>query len=646
MLGDQAEKPKNILATALKKRKAKNVTFNSTHNYVEASDVEYSSDEDEESYMHDDSIDQIETAEDEVTVSEPERAGVREVTDGITDDNEQSTLRASEDSFDGTGRLRNGTVRNTDSFYKDDSVETRKITITPNLLRDDSVVSRPSVEVTPNKGRVSLDKREDVHVADKPKDKKGGKDKKKEEKEKKPGMLSGLFKRKDKKRNLDDEDPEELIMGRKSSTDRASSPEKHSLDRTISEDSQETSVLQGRDMSGSTGSSPQRQPSKLQKKNSGVGSLQSVDESRPLDTSNSEIRLVQPDQDGGAVRPLQVRPRAPSVGENPARTSTDSVASGSTTASKPSSILHCTRSNSEATQDSVGVEKVKRARDRDVIDEDSDSGVGEMQIDRSAPAVDPVEGEKLERPIPGQFPDSCATTNTQASGASTDAVRHVENELASPTYTAYRPPQRSQPPPQAPAQAQSQPHRQGSNRQEGVNPFEDPFEQEEQHGHGAYEDHSQTTYQHGERLSESPIEITFNQSGPNNPPQLVRGRGSGSEDESRSPTSSPSPELVNRSDANHAASDSTHLGANLSMQNSLSLGSEKGDTWNDSFLRNFFDDGDEVRDLLVLVYDKNNVEPAGLEHPVIGGLFRREERALIDMRNVSTPDLGRIARRK
>ena len=30
------------------------------------------------------------------------------------------------------------TVRNTDSFYKDDGVETRKINLTPSLLRDDS----------------------------------------------------------------------------------------------------------------------------------------------------------------------------------------------------------------------------------------------------------------------------------------------------------------------------------------------------------------------------------------------------------------------------------------------------------------------------------------------------------------------------
>lgn len=36
------------------------------------------------------------------------------------------------------GRSRNGTVRNTDSFFKDDTVETKKISLTPNLLRDDA----------------------------------------------------------------------------------------------------------------------------------------------------------------------------------------------------------------------------------------------------------------------------------------------------------------------------------------------------------------------------------------------------------------------------------------------------------------------------------------------------------------------------
>lgn len=36
------------------------------------------------------------------------------------------------------GRSRKGTVRNTDSFFRDENTETRKINLTPSLLRDDS----------------------------------------------------------------------------------------------------------------------------------------------------------------------------------------------------------------------------------------------------------------------------------------------------------------------------------------------------------------------------------------------------------------------------------------------------------------------------------------------------------------------------
>lgn len=48
---------------------------------------------------------------------------------------------------DGTAsKSRKGTVRNTDSFFKDDNTETRKINLTPSLLRDDSSGSVKSLE--------------------------------------------------------------------------------------------------------------------------------------------------------------------------------------------------------------------------------------------------------------------------------------------------------------------------------------------------------------------------------------------------------------------------------------------------------------------------------------------------------------------
>ena len=86
-------------------------------------------------------------------------------------------------------KSRNGTVRNTDSFFKDETLETRKITLTPNLLRDDASGTPRSSDSSRGPSFDGIDKNPAI---EKFKD-----DKKK--KERKPGMLSGLFKRKDKK---------------------------------------------------------------------------------------------------------------------------------------------------------------------------------------------------------------------------------------------------------------------------------------------------------------------------------------------------------------------------------------------------------------------------------------------------------------
>ena len=59
-------------------------------------------------------------------------------------------------------------------------------------------------------------------------------------------------------------------------------------------------------------------------------------------------------------------------------------------------------------------------------------------------------------------------------------------------------------------------------------------------------------------------------------------------------------------------------------------------TWNDSNLRAFFDSGSEIRDLLVVVYDKTDTVPAGPEHPVASGLFREQNAKLAEITTVSS----------
>lgn len=175
MLGDNAEKSKNPLKKAMRRRNAKTVTFSSP-TYFEPSDVEYSTEEeeagDEEFFEDEDGVTQDtqeDTQADNMTV-EPLRLKPRTDASASAQEAEAAEKpaspekdRTSEELFESqrmlnltlsnldeigvanvwnaaenVSRSRNGVVRNTDSFFKDDSVETKKISLTPNLLRDDS----------------------------------------------------------------------------------------------------------------------------------------------------------------------------------------------------------------------------------------------------------------------------------------------------------------------------------------------------------------------------------------------------------------------------------------------------------------------------------------------------------------------------
>ncbi|OGE56430.1 hypothetical protein PENARI_c003G11756 [Penicillium arizonense] len=240
MLGDNNEKSKNPLKKAMRRRNAKNVNF-APPTYIEASDVEYSSDEDSEHgdfFNDDETLDgEEEDAQDqsEDIVVEPLRPkGQKEKTAEHTDiqgsqDRSESQRSisdrrpSSEEFFESeeptVSRSRNGTVRNTDSFFKDDTAEPKKISLTPNLLRDESgggggglaewKEPRGSFESI-EKGSNSQDKiKED-----------------KKRKDKKPGMLSGLFKRKKSKDEVDE--------GEKSPADACTSPQPKTSMESIS----------------------------------------------------------------------------------------------------------------------------------------------------------------------------------------------------------------------------------------------------------------------------------------------------------------------------------------------------------------------------------------------------------------------------
>ncbi|KAI4728752.1 hypothetical protein E4T49_03502 [Aureobasidium sp. EXF-10728] len=219
MLGDTANDSKNPLKKAMKRRKAKTVQFTAP-TYVEASDYDYSSDEEDgmmpeplygngnQQDQHEDSkLAEEKSSDINTTVVEVARADSPDLASPgkdikapaeeplssptLVDRTEAAPLKSS----------RKGTPRNADSFLKDDGAEPLKISLTPNLLRDNSNGSR-SLEKTSSS-------MEDLEKTASPPEK--SKDDKKK-KDKKPGMLSGLFKSKKKdKRNKNSVDEDSDI---------------------------------------------------------------------------------------------------------------------------------------------------------------------------------------------------------------------------------------------------------------------------------------------------------------------------------------------------------------------------------------------------------------------------------------------------
>jgi hypothetical protein len=555
MLGDQAEKSKNPLKKAIRRRNAKTVTFTAP-TYVEASDVDYSTDEEggEGDYygqngQQEQNGDQQEPAaeEEEVATVEPlkPRAEIREVKSESAEPEAKvssDATRTSDEIFEGKleSKSRNGTVRNTDSFFKDDSVETRKITLTPNLLRDDSSTStRTSNESKELKQRPSLDKFE-KDSPEKSKDKKDRKEKK--DKDKKPGMLSGLFKRKEKKSKVIDDEIDEILAGKRSTENPRASPVP-SKDSDEVVPVEEQAAVQTQDM--------QRQPSKLQKQprteispNRKQGQNREPKIMEPQQAPAPEratpaesvqapsMRLVQPES-LPEEQARQVQSQAPELarGPTPILAAPKEQKSGGT-------ISKILRSASSSNSESKPV-KARKAKARVELD-DFDSSAENSSVEEPTRAL----SKQAQRPIPGSFPDSYTST---------------------------------------PANERS-------------NPAE-------------------------ERLSESPVQISPVTSSQSYPPALMV--DTSSQEEPPSPVSSPSPELIDAEDAREKK------GAGSSTT------STSTPTWSDAHLRTFFDDDADIKDLLVVVYDKSGVVPAGPDHPITGNLFREENAKLADITNVS-----------
>ncbi|KJZ76245.1 hypothetical protein HIM_04327 [Hirsutella minnesotensis 3608] len=564
MLGDQAQKPKNSFKGIRRRRKT--VTFTEP-TYVDYSDFDYSTEDDEVDELFSPTLKQAgtqqkqETSANDAVSDEGAKVEPLKTRPAREDNAADSTVQDSAEPrqagdhdettdirHDGVSRSRNGTVRNTDSFFKDESLETKKITLTPNLLRDDSG-SRDSTDSTARDSKSSMDKMEKIDrelVSDK--DKKKNKDKDKKEKDKKPSAIRSFFSRKDKKKSSDDDDDS---FGKRSMD--TNSESRDSEDRMMEEQASPEKL-----------NGPQRSTSKLQKqitasKSAGNGPQKSVElasylaESRTNDVSNvppASMRIVDPDTRETQEVPSNQQPQkqvqaSPERAVSLAAPTRDDLNAASSRSLPP-------RSSSAG----LDAQAIKSSLANTDVDLDESDYTDQEEPPRPEPQRNP---HQISQPQAREFGSADSTSSLgrgDAQNSSRALAAASQSEITTPPLQL---------------------------RQNAVSM---------ERGHEP-------------AANESPAHGS-------NPPALVVDTSS---PEGNSPEASPSP------DQSHPAGDGHRTGSS----------SSKDPGWDDIKLRAFFDDTDHIRDLLAVVYDKNDVEPASNDHPVVASLFREQNAKLAEI---------------
>lgn len=447
MLGDQAEKTRNPIMTAMKRRKAKTVTFTAP-TYVDYSDIEYSDEEGgeddaqaaQQAAQQEDQQNQTDSqqattdilGDDESAKVEPlkprsqkqvkaDNVGSEEA-DEVELSTKELTQRSSDEIFDGrTERTtRNGTVRNTDSFFRDESIETKKITLTPGLLRDDNEprISNDSKDL---RQRPSLEK--DL-VPDKAKDDKKRKDKERKDGGKKPSAIRSFFSRKDKKKSLDDDDES---FGKRSMDAGAGFGDADMVDEP-------------EEIESSPQKSPPRGPGKLQKQ-------QPRTEPSPTRKPATASTAIAGSDHG---HPLTAEAKTSAVASAPPVTvrmvESEQLETQGIQATKDErnklGALNTLPANGEPNPPQVT--KVTSRLELDDFDSSTDEEL--LPEPTRAPPAEPTRdpsNERLMRPVlPGSFPDSSVSVPQQHDGAGTrpPAERLSESPVEVSPITPSNPP--------------------------------------------------------------------------------------------------------------------------------------------------------------------------------------------------------------
>jgi hypothetical protein len=565
MLGDNPEKSKNPLKKAMRRRNAKTVQF-AAPQYFEPSDFDYSDEEDEgqERQLEQDDNSLQGQEQDAKQGNGTETAAVAPlkvdtqqsgpVTNGIhrTQSNESvnsdktaspekplpsEATATNEAQDDLNSRPRNRIARNTDSFYKDDSVETKKISLTPRLLRGDSDANAPS-EQSEGREKPSLETFDRIVSADneKPKD-----DKKKKEKK---GMLSGLFKRKDKKAKPAENEVEDTEKISEDST--RGSPQ--------SRESQES-------LSGRLATSPQRTSSKLHKQ-----------------PPTKPATKISPVQDGFQQR------------ETLSTTNADPKSSTAPEAQSYSNTVRASISDPSNGQGSHG---------------DQPTTQGNAQAEWISPTSSPAEKRSFFSPITTALRSSPSNASLEGE----PAIKAVYAKKAKHRFEIDA----------ADSEDEATPTT-ATKLDQSISPSDSGRPRDRQ----------------PDPRQESPIEEPKEAPPPppSQPPPLLADHSSTSEPPPMSPPSpsqSSSPSLADvdtGNDVDRSTNDTTTSPRADAYTPSTTRSTP---TWSDASLRNYMDNNQDIRDLLIIVHDKSNIVPAGPDHPIMGNLFVTEKGRLAEM---------------
>ena len=538
MLGDQAEKSRNPLRTAMKRRKTKTVAF-AQPTYVDYSEIEYSTDEEdlESEYFSQQDAQARQSGSQAASDSEVEDEGAKVEPlkprsqqgpngdpqkqssggDGANGRAASGMARNSEEIFDaksaeGPKKSSDGTVR--DSFFKDDTVETKKITLTPNLLRDDNA-PRSSTESKEAKQRPSLDKLDKESILGKDDKKKSNK----KEKEKKPSAIRSFFSRKGRK---DSDATDEEILGKRSM-------ETDGHDREFDDDEGQISPERAVN-------SPQRHPSKLQKQ-----------QPRAEPSPTRRPSVSQPKESGTDLATILAETRVNNV------------------ANVPPASMRIVDSSAQASTEDVSR---RPSQDKSPREERSAASAAKAASSRI-----PDGNDRSRTP----------TTKSEARAADFVSPRQETADESSPLMTT----------------------REAADDIRGNNSTQ-PSQREPVLG--------------------SPVQVSPLNS--NNPPPLMV--DTSSQEDHSSSRSTPSPGIENEDAEMHGKQDSV----------TTSTSTTTATAWNDASLRAFFDSGSDIRDLLVVVYDKTDVVPAGPDHPIAGTLFKEPNAKLAEITTVSQENVG------